>query len=245
MKTSNPALAGSVFDDWARAERSATVMTVQGTATKALILLVVLLATATYAWTQVAAGGVSQLLLFGGAIGGLVLAFATIFKPTWSPVTAPLYAACQGLFLGSISVMVNARYQGIVVEAVALTFGVMLMMLTLYATRLIRVTSQLTTMIMAGTGAIALTYLLSFVLGFFGIQIPYIHGSGPIGIAFSVIVVALAAFNLLLDFDAIERGARAESPKFMEWYGAFGLMVTLVWLYLEILRLLSKIRSRD
>jgi uncharacterized YccA/Bax inhibitor family protein len=244
MRTSNPMLAGDVFANWADADRRATVMTVEGTALKALILLAIAVATAAVSWSYAATAGLGLPVLLGGALGGFILAMITAFKPTWSPVTAPLYAAAEGLFLGAISMVINQRYGGIVVNAVALTFGVMFLMLLLYTTRLIRVTQWLRTMIMVGTGAIALLYLVSFVLSFFGVMVPFIHSSGPIGIAFSVFVVGLAAFNLLLDFDAIERGAQAEAPKYMEWYGAFGLMVTLVWLYLEILRLLSKLNRR-
>lgn len=245
MKSGNPVLSEDVFAQWAAADRRATVMTVEGTAGKALILFMILVATAAISWNQALAGSsATSILMYGGLIGGLVLAFATVFKPTWSPVTAPLYAACEGLFLGAISSFFNQRYQGIVIEAVGLTFGVMFMMLAIYVTRLIRVTPQLTAAIFAATGAVCLVYLATWILGFFGISIPYIHQNGLIGIGFSLVVVGIAAFNLLLDFDMIERGAASEAPKFMEWYGAFGLMVTLIWLYLEILRLLSKLRSR-
>lgn len=245
MKSSNPVLSEDVFAHWAAADRRATVMTVEGTAGKALILLMILVATAAVAWNQALEGSrITPILMFGGLIGGLILAFATAFKPTWSPVTAPLYAACEGLVLGAISAFFNQKYQGIVIEAVGLTFGVMFIMLAIYVTRLIRVTPQLTAAIVAATGAVFLVYLATWILGMFGMSVPYIHQSGAIGIGFSVVVVGIAAFNLLLDFDMIERGAAAEAPKFMEWYGAFGLMVTLVWLYMQILRLLSKLRER-
>jgi uncharacterized YccA/Bax inhibitor family protein len=245
MKSGNPVLSGDVFTDWALADRRSTVMTIEGTALKALALLAIILATAAYAWNQVLTGGVSLPLLIGGAIGGFVLAIITTFKPVWAAYTSPLYALCQGLVLGSISGLVNQRYQGIVIEAVALTLGVMLVMLTLYVTRVVRVTPKLTMMIVAATGAVALTYLVTFILSLFGVAVPFIHSSGPIGIGFSVVVVGIAAFNLLLDFDTIEQGVRAGAPKYMEWYGAFALMVTLVWLYIEVLRLLSKLRGRD
>jgi len=241
MKSGNPVLSEDVFSQWAAADRRATVMTIEGTAGKALILLMILIATAAIAWNQALSGsGTTTILMFGGLIGGLVLAIATVIKPAWSPVTAPLYAACEGLLLGAISSLFNQRYQGIVAEAVGLTFGVTFVMLAIYVTRLIRVTPKLTVAIMAATGAVCLVYLATWILGFFGLAVPYIHQGGMIGIGFSVVVVGIAAFNLLLDFDMIERGAAAEAPKFMEWYGAFGLMVTLVWLYLEILRLLRK-----
>ncbi|MFO0960893.1 MAG: Bax inhibitor-1/YccA family protein [Isosphaeraceae bacterium] len=245
MKSGNPVLSEDVFSQWAAADRRATVMTIEGTAGKALILLAILVGTAAIAWNQAhEASPATPFLMFGGLIGGLILALVTTFKPTWSPVTAPMYAACEGLVLGSISAFFNAKYQGIVAEAVGLTFGVMFLMLAIYVTRLIRVTPKLAAAIMAATGAVCLVYLATWILGFFGVAIPYIHQGGAIGIGFSLFVVGIAAFNLLLDFDMIERGAASEAPKFMEWYGAFGLMVTLVWLYLEILRLLSKLRDR-
>ncbi len=247
MKSGNPVLSGDVFTDWAVADRQSSVMTIQGTVVKSFVLLALLLVSAGFAWDQVLSGGISLPLLIGGGIGGFVLAIITTFKPAWAPYTSPLYALCEGLVLGSISGVVNQRYQGIVVQAVALTLGVMVMMLGLYATRIIKVTAQLTMMVVAATGAVALTYLVTFLLNLFGVVGPsmYLHGSGFIGIGFSLVVVGIAAFNLLLDFDTIERGAQAEAPKYMEWYGAFALMVTLVWLYIEVLRLLSKLRGRD
>ncbi len=246
MKTGNPAFTavpGTVFQDWAAVDRRSTTMTVTGTATKALALLAVLAACAAVAWTQADKAMISRGMVGGAVIGGLVFAFATIFKPTWAPYTAPLYAACQGFFLGAVSNIINQQFPGIAIQAVGLTFGVMFLMLTIYATRIIRVTDQLTRAIVAATGAIALLYLVTMALGFFGIRVPFIFGAGPIGIAFSLFVVGLAAFNLLLDFDFIERQAAYGAPKRMEWYGAFGLMVTLIWLYLEILRLLMKLQS--
>ena len=250
MKTGNPAFAalsggsaGTVFEDWARTDARPTTMTVTGTSVKALILLAIAVATAAVAWTQMGQQSVSGAVLIGSLIGGTILAFATMFKPTWAPVTAPLYAACEGFFLGAISNVLNSRFPGIAAQAVAMTFGVTFLMLFLYTSRTIRVTPRLTKGIIAATGAIFLVYMVSFVLQFFGIQVPYIHGAGPIGIAFSVFVVGLAAFNLLLDFDFIEAQSDRGAPKTMEWYGAFALMVTLVWLYLEVLRLLAKLQS--
>jgi uncharacterized YccA/Bax inhibitor family protein len=195
------------------------------------------------AWSQVNNQTLSQGMLIGALIGGLVLAFATIFKPTWAPYTGPLYAACQGFFLGAVTNIVNQFYPGIAVQAVSLTFGVTFLMLFLYGTRIIRVTDKLAAGIAAATGAIFLVYLATWVLGFFGVRVPYIHESGMIGIGFSVFVVGLAAFNLLLDFAFVERGAYQGAPKYMEWYAAFGLMVTLIWLYMEILRLLMKLQD--
>jgi uncharacterized YccA/Bax inhibitor family protein len=179
-----------------------------------------------------------------GIVGGLVTALVTVFKKTWSPVTAPLYAVLEGFALGGISVMLESVYPGIVIQAVALTFGTAGCLLIAYKSGVIKVTENFKLGVFAATGGIALIYIATAVLGFFGIQIPYIHENGLIGIGFSLVVVVIAALNLVLDFDFIEKGAEHGAPKFMEWYAAFGLMVTLIWLYIEILRLLAKLNSR-
>jgi uncharacterized YccA/Bax inhibitor family protein len=242
--SSNPAFARDVFAhmDWAGTR--ATSMTVTGTVGKTALLLAILSAVAGITWTQAANHTLNPYVLFGSAIGGMILAFVTIFKPTVAPYTSPFYAALEGAFLGAISSLIEKRYPGIAMQAVGLTFATLAMMLFLYGTRIIRVTQRLAMGIVAATGAIALLYLVSFVLMFFGVAVPFIHGSSLLGIGFSLFVVGLAAFNLLLDFDFIERGAASAAPKWMEWYGAFGLMVTLIWLYLEILRLLRKLQDR-
>ncbi len=167
----------------------------------------------------------------------------TIFKKEWSPVTSPIYALLEGLALGGISAAIDLRYPGIAIQAVGLTFGTLFVLLLAYRSGLIQVTQKFRLGIIAATGGIMLFYLLEMVLGFFGIRFMAINGSGPIGIAFSLFVVAIAALNLVLDFDFIEKGVQFGAPKYMEWYGAFGIIVTLVWLYLEILRLLSKLRG--
>jgi uncharacterized YccA/Bax inhibitor family protein len=178
-------------------------------------------------------------------IMGFVIAIITIFKKEWSGITVPIYSIFQGIFLGLISGFFELSYPGIVFQAVLATFGVLFSLLFAYKLRIVRATENFKLGIVAATGGIALTYIISMILGFFGISIPLIFGSGPVGILFSLFVVIIAALNLVLDFDFIERGERYGAPKYMEWYGAFGLMVTLIWLYLEILRLLSKLRSRD
>jgi uncharacterized YccA/Bax inhibitor family protein len=183
-------------------------------------------------------------LTWVGMIGGFILGLVTIFKPTSSPVTAPIYAVLQGMFLGGISAFFDSIYPGIAIQAVSLTLAVLGVKLFLYKARIIRVTEKLRSGIIAATGAIAMVYVVSWILGMFNIYLPMIHSSGIMGIGFSLFVVGLAAFNLLLDFDFIEKGARHGAPKYMEWFSAFGLMMTLVWLYLEILRLLSKL-NRD
>jgi uncharacterized YccA/Bax inhibitor family protein len=183
--------------------------------------------------------------MIGGGIGGFIFALATIFKKTWAPFTAPIYAVLQGLMLGGISSMMNAEFKGIVIQAVALTFGTLFALLFAYRSGLIKVTENFRLGVVAATGGIFIAYLLSFVLGLFGVNIGFMHSNGPIGIIVSLVIVVVAALNLVLDFDFIESGAESGAPKYMEWYAAFGLMVTLIWLYLEFLRLLSKLSSRN
>jgi uncharacterized YccA/Bax inhibitor family protein len=222
-------------------------MTIGGTVSAAGVLLVLLLAAGWVGWAQVKATtdqvNVPAWLL-PAMLVGLGVAFLTIFKPTLARFTAPVYALVEGLLLGAISHVFNVRYDGIVVQAVGLTLGVFGLLLFLYATRVIKVTDKLRMGIVAATGAVCIVYLVSIVLRLFGADVPLIHDAGPVGILFSLAVVAIAAMNLVLDFDFIERGAAKGAPKYMEWYGAFGLLVTLVWLYLELLRLVSKLRSR-
>jgi len=246
LQSNNPAFNDNLLAHFDHAATRSTSMTVQGTSIKTLVLLAIVMGTAAWSWTSASAGQLGGEVLFGAAIGGFVVALITIFKPTLAPWTAPVYAALEGVFLGALSQQIDLRYPNtqIAMQAVALTGGVTFVMLFLYMTGLVRVTGQLATAITAATGAIALVYLVSFAMSFFGREFPYIHQAGPIGIGFSIFVVGLAAFNLLLDFDFIEKGSAAGLPKAMEWYGAFGLMVTLVWLYLEVLRLLRKLQDR-
>jgi uncharacterized YccA/Bax inhibitor family protein len=245
MRTSNPSLNSKTFE---RAAPGAGMMTIEGTVNKVGILLVLMLVPAAYMWSKVlnawdpsAAMGTAML----GAIGAFIFALITIFKKTWAPVTAPIYAVLEGLFLGAISGVFNQQYPGIAMQAIALTMGTLLTLLLAYRTGLIRATENFKLGVVAATGAIAMLYLVNIVMGFFGASIPFIHESGTFGILFSLFVVVIAALNLVLDFDFIEQGAEMGAPKYMEWYAAFGLMVTLVWLYLEILRLLAKLQSRD
>ncbi len=242
FRSGNPALKAETFSSVARAYDEET-MTLAGTVNKTGISLLILLACAVAAWNGVF-GAAYGLLLLLSVLGGFVLAIATVFKKEWAPVTTPLYAACEGLVLGAISLSFERTYPGIVFNAVGLTFGVLAALLAAYSSGLIRPSENFKLGIVAATGGIALVYLVSMVLGFFGRAVPFIHDSGPIGIGFSVVVVAIAALNLVLDFDFIESGAAHGAPKYMEWYGAFGLLVTLVWLYLEILRLLAKLQGR-
>jgi len=228
-------------------------MTVQGTMAKTAFLLLAVTLSAAYTW-KLAVDDPSRAMpwMLGGVIGGFIVAMVISFKPKLAPSLAVPYALLEGLFLGAISALVaqsvpadSAVGGGIVFQAVVLTFTTALSMLALYAFRIIRVTERLRSIVMAATGAVMLFYLVSFALSLFGVPMTMLHGSGPLSIGISLFVVGLAAFNLLLDFDFIERGARQGAPKAMEWFGAFALMVTLVWLYLEILRLLAKLRGRD
>jgi uncharacterized YccA/Bax inhibitor family protein len=246
MRTSNPTLNDQVF----RSERAAfgQTMTVQGAVNKTGILLICAIATAAWTWNLSLHSESPQAvfpLIFVGAIGGLVVAMVTVFKRQWAAVTAPIYALLQGLVLGAVSAVFEARYPGIAIQAVGLTFGVLLVMLLAYSTGMIRVSDKFRLGVVAATGGIALFYLLTWVLSFFHIQLfSAVYGAGTIGIAFSIFVVIIAALNLVLDFDLVERGAAYGAPKYMEWYSAFALMVTLIWMYFEILRLLGKMRER-
>lgn len=245
MRTSNPTLTSERFSGFGRQIDLSDRMTMQGTVTKTAILLLCTMITAFYTWSQAYAGGpgaVSGYMMLG-VFGGMIAGFATIFKQTWAPVTAPIYALLKGLFLGGISALMEARYPGIVMSAVGLTFGVMGALLLAYQARWIVVTDTFRTCVVAATGGIALFYFISLILSFFGIPVPLIHSSGSFGILFSLFVVGIASMNLVLDFDFIEQRCRYGAPQYMEWYSAFGLMVTLIWLYIEILRLLAKLRD--
>jgi uncharacterized YccA/Bax inhibitor family protein len=243
MRSGNPVLTAETFG--ARAHGAEDRMTITGTVNKTALALVVLLVTAMWSWSLGPTDPRIGVLTLVGALGGLAVAIVTVVKRPWAPVTTPLYAALEGLVLGSVSVVLEARYPGIVSQAVLLTVGTLAAMLAAYRSGLIRPTEHLKLGIVAATGAIAVVYVLSMVLGLFGVGVPLIYGSGPVGIAFSVVVVCIAAFNLVLDFDFIESGSERGAPKYMEWYAAFGLLVTLVWLYLEILRLLTKLNERQ
>jgi uncharacterized YccA/Bax inhibitor family protein len=254
MKTSNPALNGKTFENLSDTRFGGVIdetshMTLTGTVNKTGILLLCAFATAAWTWSQFLArhdpADISLQMLLG-VIGGLIVALVTVFKKEWSPVTAPIYALLEGMVMGGLSAFMELRYPGIAVQAVGLTFGTLLVLLLAYRSGLIPVTQKLRMGIVAATGGVALFYMLSMLLSFFGLQFgsSLINGSGLLGIAFSLFVVAIAALNLVLDFDFIERGVEAGAPKYMEWYGAFGIMVTLVWLYIEMLRLLAKLRRR-
>jgi uncharacterized YccA/Bax inhibitor family protein len=250
--SNNPAFSQDVFAGYEQvygAPRS-MVTTVQGTMGKTFLLLAILSATALWSWNTVASGSLQLGVVPIAALAGFVLAMVTIFKPTLAPWTAPVYAAMEGVFLGGLSQIVEMQvgkaYHGIALQAVSLTVGTLLIMIFLYASRIIRVTERLKAGIIMATGALCLFYFVATLMMFFGVHVPLVFSSSAAGIGFSLIVVGLAAFNLLLDFDFIEKAAEREAPKYMEWYGAFGLLVTLIWLYLEMLRLLQKMaNNRD
>jgi len=254
MRTSNPVLNAEAFG------REGAVgvgesMTIQGAVNKTLLLLLFLIVPAYWVWGMVGkpvmfeeTARMSPMvmpLIMGGSIAGLVFALITAFKRQWAGVTAPLYAVCQGLAMGGISAMYELQYQGIVFQAVSLTVATLFCLLMAYKSGMIKATEKFKAGIFAATGAIFLVYVVNMIMGFFGNSITILSSNNNFGILFSVIIVVIAALNLVLDFDVIERGAEQGAPKYMEWYGAFGLMVTLIWLYLEILRLLSKLRSRN
>lgn len=257
MRSGNPVLNARTFEnfglqkrDLAAEDAPSTTMTVTGTANRTLFLLVLAFCSACFTWSRTSADmGVTTAgampWIFGGLIVGAITALVICFKQTWAPSLAPVYALAEGLFLGGVSAIFEAQYPGIVIQAVAGTFGTLAGLLLAYQSGLIRATENFKLGIVAATGGICFVYLISMIGSLFGFPIPYIHDAGPIGIGFSVVVVVIAALNLVLDFDFIETAAKRGAPKYLEWYGAFALMVTLVWLYLEILKLLGKLNRRD
>lgn len=252
MRTGNPALKDSTFLDLgtgAIVRDSSGAMTINGTVNKTAFLLVLTLAAALYPWSLYFANPGNAIvggLALAGGIGGFIVALVTVFKQAWAPVTGPLYAVLEGLFIGAISAFFEAKYPGIVMQATALTFGTLGALLLAYRSGLIRATENFKLGVVAATGGIAILYLVNIGMRLFGFDgMGFIHEGSTVGILFSLFVVTIAALNLVLDFDFIEKGVEAGAPKHMEWYAAFGLLVTLVWLYIEILRLLSKLQSRN
>jgi uncharacterized YccA/Bax inhibitor family protein len=246
-RSGNPSLNERVFASQPRPAYGAERMTLQGSINKAFLLLVVLFAGAFWPWSQYLTNGdlsVVTTALTIGALGGLVVGIIISFKANLAPYLSVPYAALEGLAIGGISAILERRYPGIAIQAVGLTFAVLAVMLVAYKMRIIRATERFRAIVIGATGAIALVYLVSMVLGLFHVSVPILNSSSPLGIIVSLVIVGVAALNLILDFDFIEYGASQGAPKYMEWYGAFGLMVTLVWLYLEIIRLLSKLRDR-
>jgi uncharacterized YccA/Bax inhibitor family protein len=247
-RSSNPTLPANLFSSLRYTANRADAMTVQGTVYKTLMLLMLVVLSAGWTWIKFyKAGGNAAVIapwMFVGVFGGLIMAMVTIFKKEWSAVTAPIYAVLQGLFIGGISAQLEMAYSGIVIQAAGLTFGTLFAMLLAYQSGLIKPTEKFKMGVVAATGGIMIVYLAAFVLSFFGIQASFLYSSSLLSIGISLFVIVIAALNFILDFDLIEQGANQNVPKYMEWYGAFALMVTLIWLYIEFLRLLSKLRNR-
>lgn len=243
MRTSNPLLRADTFD--LHAAPAAATMTILGTVHRAAFLVLIVLGTAMWSWQELAALGGQAMYpwLIGSLIGGFVLALVTVFKQTAAPITAPLYAACEGVLLGAISAIFEARFPGIAIQATGLTATTLLALLFAYRSGMIRATENFKLGMASAMGALCLFYLATFMLRLFGVPMPFLHDGGLLSIGISMVVVTIAALNLVLDFDFIEQGEANRAPKHMEWYAAFGLLVTLVWLYLETLRLLAKLQS--
>lgn len=246
MRSSNPTLISNPFSGGFGLVSEDNAMTIRGTVNKAVLMLILLALPAAWVWRQFSMGNETFIHTWIplGAICGFVLSLATIFKKNWAPLTAPLYAVAQGLFLGGISVLFERQYPGMIPQAVSLSIATLLVMLVAYQANWVRPTERFRWGIISATGAIAVVYFVSVILGFFGVHVPFMAGSSLFSILFSFFVVGIAALNFILDFDFIEQGSRRGVPKYMEWYGAFALMVTLIWLYVEILRLLAKINDR-
>jgi len=238
LRSGNPVLSKKTFTNTIS---SSDQMTIEGTVNKTAISLLLLVGTGYFTFDVI-----SPVLLIGAGIGGFILALVTIFKKEWAPITVPLYAILEGALLGGISYMYNASYNGIVTNAILLTVGILVSLLIAYRSGYIKATENFKLGIFAATGGIAIVYFVNFIMGFFGsgLGVMSINNASPLSIGFSIVVVIIASLNLVLDFDFIEEGAEKGAPKYMEWYGAFGLLVTLIWLYLEILRLLAKLNSR-
>jgi len=250
LESGNPTLSQKIFSRSTSAI-SGEAMTVRGAINKFGFLLLMVTAGAAFAWHQyyskLALEDARQLVSaywMIGLFGGFICAIAISFKPNWAPYLSPAYGILEGLFLGGISAVLNEAFQktypGIITQAVGLTFGVAIAMFLLYNFRIIKATEKFKSVILSATLGIGLFYLITLVLRFFHVNVPFMYDASPLGIGISLFVIAIAALNLILDFDMIERGADMGAPKFMEWYGAFGLLVTMVWLYLEILKLLSR-----
>lgn len=252
FKSGNPTLTDKIFNRSLELDAQLQgTMTVKGALNKFGFMMLMLFAGAAFNWHLLYEHKEStmNMLMMVGIFGGLITGLAISFKPNWAPFLAPLYALLEGLFIGGISAVLNEAfakaYPGLIMQAVGLTFGVAFAMFILYNFRIIKATERFKSVVMTATLGIAIFYLITLVLNFFGVNVGFMQDSSMLSIGISLFIVAIAALNLILDFDMIEQGAAHGAPKFMEWYGAFGLMVTIVWLYIEILKLLSKLASRD
>lgn len=243
IRAHNPAFSKKSFTETINMHSGAR-MTYEGTMQKSFMLLLLVVLSGSYVWGQFMDGASPYGWMIGGAIAGFILALVTIFNKKIAMYTAPAYALAQGLVLGGITAVFEVMYPGIAVQAVLATLGVFLLMLMLYKNKIIQVSERFTQIMMFALGGVFLTYLAGMIAGFFGVNFA-IFGNGPLGIAFSAVVAGVAALSLLFDFELIEQGVKQHAPKFMEWYASFGLLVTLVWLYIEILRLIAKLRSSE
>ena len=249
QKTSNPTLGERIIKDYAFTATGQT-MTVQGTISKIALLLALVVAGAVFTWAKVMGGIETGNLvgirgwMIGGSVAAFVLAMIIVFKKNLAPILSPVYAICEGLCIGAISAYFEVLFSGLVMRAVLLTFSVLFAMLFMYRMQIIKVTQRFRAIVLAATVGIAVAYLISLILSLFGVNMGFILGGGSFGLIISVVVVAIAALNLVLDFDFIEQGSQAGMPSYFEWYGAFGLMVTLIWLYIEILHLLAIVAGR-
>ena len=238
LRSGNPVLSKKTFNNTISGDNQ---MTIEGTVNKTAISLLLLVGTGYLTFNTI-----NPVLIIGCGIGGFIFAIVTIFKKKWAPITVPIYATLEGAMLGGVSYMYKSLYEGIVTNAILLTVGILVSLLIVYRSGYIKATENFKLGIFAATGGVAIVYMVNFIMGFFGsgIGVMSINNASALSIGFSVVVVIIAALNLVLDFDFIEEGAEKGAPKYMEWYGAFGLLVTLIWLYLEILRLLAKLNSR-
>ena len=252
FESGNPTLSQKIFNR--EATRNAElqgVMSVRGTLNKFGFMMLMVMGGAVYAWNLYQSGAIQsmQMWMMIGIFGGLICAFAISFKPNWAPYLAPAYGILEGLFIGGISAIMNDAFQktypGLVMQAVGLTFGVAIAMFLLYNFRIIKATEKFKSVIISATVGIGIFYLLTMIVRMFGVDMPFMYDSSLLGIGISLFIVAIAALNLILDFAMIEKGSEAGAPKFMEWYGAFALLVTIVWLYIEILKLLSRFAKRN
>lgn len=241
FKSSNPVMNEKILQQsTGTMVHGGQTMTVSGAVNKTLFLTAILLFTTVFSYVNP-----NPILMWGGAIGGFIVVMISVFKPQYSNITAPIYAGLEGLFVGGISAMYAAMYNGIIFQAVTVTMAILFVMLFLYKSGIIKVTKSFRTGVIMATGAVFLVYLVSMVLGMFGINVPFLHEGGMMGIGISVVIIGIASMNLLLDFDNFEKGEEYGAPAYMEWFYAMGLLVTLVWLYLEVLRLISMLSGRD
>ena len=246
-KSKNPALSTEIFTKAKRVDESSEVMTINGTVNKAALLGLMVLTSSLITWNLYQETQDFLLIkpyVIGGSIAAFIVALVIIFNNTTAPYLSLIYCGLEGLALGGLSAFMEAKFPGIVFQSVILTFGILFSLLTIYRLGILKATENFKLIVASATAGIAIYYIASLAGGFFGFELPYIHDNSTGGIIFSLFVVVIASLNLVVDFDFIEKGAESKSPKYMEWYAAFGLMITIIWLYLEILRLLAKSRSK-